>query len=141
ALLLELPRRLEIPSVLIKGRQTSQNTEELRRVPSLPTQLPGAGIGVSHLRGSPPLGDLQRSTQRNVERKFALGALRRLGEGLEHFQPRGEVTDRFHIGRALDGFLTRLPPVANGLLPEARCSIVMRQQLRLRLSRLGEPLF
>lgn len=98
ALLPEFSRRIEISSVLIKRRQSPQNTRKLWRAPDLPTQLPGAGIGVFHFRGSPPFGGLERPTQSNVESEFALGPLRRTRESLEHFQPFGEVTDRFHIG-------------------------------------------
>ena len=126
ALLPEFSRRIEISSVLIKRRQSPQNARKLWCVPDLPTQLPGAGIGVFHFRSSPPFGGLECPTQSNVESEFALGTLRRTGESLEHFEPFGEVTDRFHIGRALDGFLTRPLPVTYGVCMESRFRVVLR---------------
>ena len=76
----------------------------------------------------------------SLQREFLLGALRSVRQGLEQLQPLGEVTDRFHIGRALAGSLPCLLPVGNGLLDEARLGVVMGQQLRLGLDGLGKLL-
>ena len=55
------------------------------------------------------------SAQGELQGEFLLGALGSVWQGLEQLQPFGEVTDRFHIGRALDGSLPGLLPVGNGL--------------------------
>ena len=46
------------------------------------------------------------------------------------------MTDRFHMGGALDGSLTSFVPIANSLFNETCFRTVMRQQFRLSFSRL-----
>jgi hypothetical protein len=60
-LLQQLPGRLEFSPVLIISRtQSYQHIEELRRIPDLVTQLPGAGEPLPDFRGGIPLDDPQR---------------------------------------------------------------------------------
>jgi hypothetical protein len=51
-----------------------------------------------------------------------------------------EVDNRFDIGRALDGALPGLLPVADGLGGAPRFGVVVRHQLWLGLDRLGKAL-
>ena len=67
-----------------------------------------------------------------------LGMRRRLWQGREQLDPGGEVADGFQMGRAVAGLLTCPLPVGNGLLGEARLGVVVRQQFRLRLRRVGK---
>ena len=67
--------------------------------------------------------------------------LRRVRQGLQHFQALAEVGDRFGVCRALDGALARLLPVEHRLGTEARFGVVMRHQLRLQQRSVGELRF
>ena len=66
--------------------------------------------------------------------------LKRLRQGREQLEPGGEVADGFQIGRALAGALPRPLPVGDGLRTQACLSVVLRQQLGLRLGRLWKLL-
>ena len=89
----------------------------------------------------PTLSGHQRQAESELEVNLLLGALGRVWQGLEQLQPLGEVTDRFHISRALGGSLTRLLPVGNSLLKQPGLGVVMGQQFRLCLFRLSKSLF
>ena len=53
-----------------------------------------------------PLVAIKAGAEGHLQRKLLLGALGSVRQGLEQLQPFGEVTDRFHIGRALAGSLS-----------------------------------
>ena len=118
--------------------QAPQHREELRGLAHLLAQLPRPGIGVCHFRGRIALGGDQRRAQGGLQVQLLLGTLGGVWQGREQLQPLGEVRDRFHIGRALDGPLARPLPVGNSLLAEARLGVVMRQQFGLGLDGLGK---
>jgi hypothetical protein len=59
-------------------------------------------------------------------------------QGGEQLQPSREVRHRFQISRALEGPLAGLLPIGNGLRHQTSFDIVMRQQLGLSLTDLGE---
>jgi len=75
-----------------------------------------------------------------VQPEFVLDALGSVWQGLEYLQPPGEVSHRFHIGRALAGALPGLQPIGKSLLSQTGLGVVMRYQLRLRLDGLGEAI-
>jgi hypothetical protein len=60
-----------------------------------------------------------------------LNTLGSVGQGLEQFQPFGEVTNSLNISRALSGSLTGILPIGKGLLDKARLRVVRCEQLRL----------
>ena len=62
------------------------------------------------------------------------------GRVVEQLDASGQVADGFQIRRAVARVLARPLPVGNGLLREARLRVVVRQQFRLRLRRVGKPL-
>ena len=131
ALLREFPRRLILGANQIKPPQPKQDREELRRLPHLPAQLPGSGIGLPDFRGPLALNRHQGRAQGGLQAQLVLGTLSRVRQGCEYFEPPGEMAQRFHMRRALDRTLASLLPVYDSLRVEARLGIVVRQQFGL----------
>src|SRR4029453_13820007 len=69
-----------------------------------------------------------------------LRATRRVRQGPKDFQRAGELPDGLDIGRACDGVLPGLDPVAERLFLEASLGEVMGQKLGLRGADLGKLL-
>ena len=82
-LLRQLARRLQLAPHQIKRPQPKEHREELRGLPDLLAQLPGAGVGLLPLPGGKAFGGHQRRAQSEVQREFLLGALGGVGQGLE----------------------------------------------------------
>ena len=74
--------------------------------------------------------------------QFVLGPRGRVRERREHVQPLAEMTDGFHIGRALDGPLTGPLPIGNAPAPSGRppCSAGRVVQVGSRRGRQSVPL-
>jgi hypothetical protein len=87
---------------------------------------------VLHFRRCEPFGHLQCCAKGDVQGQGVLGTRGRLWQGLEEFDPGGEVADGFQIGRAVTGLLARSLPVGHRLLVAAGCGVVLGHQLRLR---------
>ena len=130
-LLPELVCRLRLSSLTIIHNQPPQNREKLWCVSYLLTQLLGSGVGAFHLGSSIPLGANQRGAKRHLEVQLLLQALGRLRQHRQQCQALRQVSDRFHIRRALEGSLPGSLPVAEGGLVLTRLGIVVRHQLRL----------
>src|SRR5712692_396864 len=124
----------------IKRPQSYQHWEELWSFPHLQRQLSCPGAGALYLRGRIPLGGYQSRAQGGLQEQLLVRALGGVWQGPEQLQPLGEVTDRFLIGRTLDGSLARLLPVGNSILKESCFGIVIREQLRLDLNDFLQPL-
>ena len=134
----QLVRRLEYPPHQIKPPEPEQHGEELWGLAELLAEFPCPGVGVFHFWSGLALDGHQGGPQGGLHQQLVLGTLRRLWQGLEQLDPSGAVADGFQIGRAFTGLLTCPLPVANGLLCEPSLSIVMGQQLGLRLAALGK---
>ena len=67
--------------------QTTQHREKLVGVFQVLTELPGAGVGLFHLRRRIAFGGNQRRPQGDVQRQFLLAALWRGRQRLQQLQP------------------------------------------------------
>ena len=76
----------------------------------------------------------ERGPQEDVHVEFLLDPHGRLGEGGEHRQPPGEVTDRLQMGRTLKRLLSSPLPGAHRLLAQPGLGVVLRYHFGLRLS-------
>jgi len=126
---------------MIKLLQPKEDRDQLGRLAHLLTQRACLRVDVLRLGRRIPFRDLQRRTEGNVQGQGVLETLRRLWQGREELDRGGEMADGFQMGRARAGVLTRSLPVGNGLLGEARLSVVMRHQLWLCLYSLGKLFF
>ena len=72
-------RRLQLGVHEIIIPQATQRWETLLGVFQVLTEVPGAGVGLFHLRRRVAFGGNQRRPQGNVQRQFLLAALRRGG--------------------------------------------------------------
>ena len=109
-----LSRGLQLPPHEMKAPQGRQSQKELRRFSQLLTQLLHAGVGPCYFRGRIALGGHQCNSERQLQREFLLGALWGLRQSLEQLQPFRQVTNRFHIGRAIAGSLRCLLQILDG---------------------------
>ena len=116
----------------------AQRWKEQWGLPHLLAQLSRPRIGVSRFRGGKTLGSRQRRAEGELQGQLLLTVLTRVWEGGQHLQALGEVTDGFHMRRALVRALARLIPVPHRLLGEARLGIMLCQQLGVRLDSLCE---
>jgi hypothetical protein len=88
----------------------------------------------------PALERHQCRPQGHLQIKLLLGALGRVGQGVEHFQALAQMTDRFHIGGLRERSLPGPLPVDHGLDQQAGFRIVMHQQFGLGLGDLWKAL-
>jgi len=126
-LLSQLLCRLVLRSPIMKIPQPPQHREELWGFSHLLAQLSRPRIGTSHVRGGWALGVHQHRAKGDLEVQLLLRALRRIRQRLEQLQPPGQMPDRFHIGRALDGAPARPLPMGDGLRYHASLGIVLGQ--------------
>jgi hypothetical protein len=132
-----LVRPLRLPSHLMHIPQPPQHREELWCVPHLLAELACASINAFYLQGVSP-EVYQRWAQRNLQTQFPLGTRGGVRQGAEHRKPLREVRHRFQYGRAFEGTLARLLPVADGLCQQARLGMVVRQEFGLGRYGFGE---
>ena len=115
-LLPQLPCRLVLRPRAIKLHRPRSAGKSCGGLSHLLAQRPGAGIGVFHFRGRKAFGGDQRRAEGRSASAVPAGHARGIRQRREHLQPLGEMADRLHIGRALDGSLTGLLPVDDGLM-------------------------
>jgi hypothetical protein len=134
----KLSRHVQLWSYTIKLPKAKQDWGEFWRLAHLLAQFARPGVCAFHLRCCEPFRHLQGRAESDVQGQGVLGMRGRLWQSSEQLDPSGEVADGFRIGRAFTGLLARPLPVANGLLCESSLSIVMGQQLGLRLTDVGK---
>src|SRR5207302_1409272 len=100
--------------------QPKQDREELRRLPYLPAEFPGTGVGLPDFRSPLAPGRHQCRAQGGLQDQLVLNALSGVRQGCEYLEPPGEMADRFHMRRALDGTLAGALPVVYSLGVETR---------------------
>ena len=123
-LLRQLTRRLELRPHSIKRPQVPTAPGRAGESPPPAGTVLAPGCRLFPPPGRIAFGGHQAGPRASCKCEFLLGALGSVRQSLEQLQPFGEVTDRFHIGRALAGSLPCLLPVGNGLLDQdpPRCS-------------------
>ena len=134
----ELSCRVQLWSCPIKPPQAIQDRSKLWRLPYLLTQRVCLGVSALHLGGCVSFRSLQCRAKGNVQGQCLLGMLRCLWQGLEQFDPGGQMADGFQMGRVVAGVLTRSLPVVHCLLSVARGSVVLGHHLGLSLDSLRE---
>ncbi len=72
-----------------------------------------------------------------MEIEFLSVTIRRFGQALEQFERAGEVVDRLHIGRTLDGSFAGALPMRDRRYRLTGLRIVMREQFRFAVRDLG----
>ena len=81
----ELTGSPQFSSCHIKEPQPQEYGEELRCLPKMLTQFPGAGVGFFHLRRTKAFGRYQRSAHHDLQCEFLPGALGGVRENLQQF--------------------------------------------------------
>src|SRR5438128_8701854 len=112
----------------------------MRRLADLLTERQGPPIGLLNFWSGIALAGDQRRAKRGLQLQFLLGTRRSVRQRLEHLQPLPEMTDGFHVRRALDGAMAGPLPVTHGPIGEPRLGEVIREYLGLRLDGLGKSL-
>ena len=112
-----------------------QHWKEPRGFSHLPAELSSPSVCRFYFWGREALGGHQDRPQVSLQVQFLRDTLRGVRKCLEHLQPLGEVGNRLHVRRALNGSLPRLLPVRDRLRDQPRLGVMMCQQLRLILFR------
>ena len=100
----------------MKQPKPYQDGDELRWFSQTLTQFVGAGVGLTDFRGAIAFDCEPCWTKRGMYEQLLFVACSRIRQRIKQPKSRGEVINRFDIGRALDGSFPCPLPVWNSLL-------------------------
>src|SRR5712692_7102050 len=99
----QFTHRLQLGPPQIKEPRVDERWDELRGLTNLLAQRERARVDCFHFWGCKAFRVRQWPSKGDLQREFLLHAFSGVWQGLEQLQPPGEVSNRFHIGRALGG--------------------------------------
>src|SRR5262249_8131651 len=133
----DLPRGVQITTSQGHTPHSKQKKQQLRRIDDAIAEFPGSGERRRRLGTETPRL-VQSRTQGDLERELLLCSSWRVRQRSQRFESLGEMTNPFREGEPRNGALSGLTPRGHCRLQFPSLGVVVREELRLGVSDLGE---